>query len=61
MFCKYLQNSPYSSGMLFYGLGKDQYIVQVYHHNSLCYQVIEDDIHHSLEGGWAVSHTKKHH
>ena len=47
--------------MLFYGLGKDQYIVQVYHHNSLCYQVTEDDIHHSLEGGWAVSHTKKHH
>ena len=46
--------------MLFLYLGEDQDVVQVDHHNISCYEVPEDVIHHSLEGGWTVSHSKEH-
>ena len=46
--------------MLFLRLGEDQDVVQVDHHNTFCYEVLEDIIHHGLEGGRTVSHSKEH-
>jgi len=46
--------------MLFLCLGEDQDVVQIDHHNTFCYEVPEDVIHHGLEGGWTVSHSKEH-
>ena len=46
--------------MLFLRLGEDQDVVQVDHHNTFCYEVPEDVVHHSLEGGQTVSHFKEH-
>jgi len=39
---------------------EDQNVIQVDHHDTFCYEVLEDVVHHSLEGGWAVSHAKEH-
>jgi len=47
--------------MLFFCLGKDQDVVQIDLHNVFRYEISEDVVHHSLEGGWAVSHFKEHH
>jgi len=47
--------------MLFLCLGKDQDVVQIDHHNTFHYEIPEDVIHHGLEGGWAISHSKEHH
>jgi len=46
--------------MLFLHLGEDQDVVQVDHHNTFCYEVPKDVVHHGLEGGWTVSHSKEH-
>ena len=46
--------------MLLFHLGKDQDVIQVDYHNAFCYEVLEDVIHHGLEGSWAVGHSKKH-
>jgi len=46
--------------VLFLCLGEDQDVVQIDHHNTFCYEVLEDVIHHGLEGSWTVSHSKEH-
>ena len=46
--------------MLLFRPGKDQDVVQVDHHDTFRYEVPEDVVHHSLEGGRAVSHAKEH-
>ena len=46
--------------MLLFCPGKDQNVVQIDHYNVFYYKVSEDVIHHGLEGGWAVSHSKEH-
>jgi len=46
--------------MLFLHLGKDQDVVQIDHYNAFHYEVLEDIIHHGLEGSWAVSHSEEH-
>ena len=46
--------------MLFLHLGEDQDVVQVDHYNTFCYEVPKDVVHHGLEGGWTVSHSKEH-
>ena len=46
--------------MLLFCPSKDQDVVQVDHHDAFCYEVPEDVVHHSLEGGWTVSHAKEH-
>jgi len=46
--------------VLFLRLGEDQDVVQVDHHNTFYYEVPEDVVHHGLEGGWTVSHSKEH-
>jgi len=47
--------------MLFLHLGKDQDVVQIDHHNAFYYEVLEDVVHHGLEGGRAISYSKEHH
>jgi len=42
-------------------LRKDQNVVQVHYYNPFSYESSEDVIHHSLEGGGTVGHSKKHH
>ena len=46
--------------MLLFRPGKDQNVVQVDHHDTFCYEVPEDVIHHDLEGGRAVGYAKEH-
>jgi len=46
--------------VLFLHLGEDQDVVQIDHHNTFCYEIPEDVIHHGLEGGRTVSHSKEH-
>ena len=46
--------------MFFLRLSEDQDVVQINHHNTLYYEVPEDVVHHSLEGGQTVSHFKEH-
>ena len=46
--------------MLLFCPSKDQDVVQVDHYDTFCYEVPEDVVHHSLEGGWAVSHAKEY-
>jgi len=42
-------------------LCKDQNIVQVHYYDPFSYESSEDVVHHSLEGGGTVGHSKKHH
>ena len=60
MFRQYLQDSLNRSFMLLFCLCKDQNVVQVHYDNPFHYDSSEDVIHHSLEGGRAVGHSKKH-
>ena len=46
--------------MLFLCLGENQNVVQVDHHNTFCYEVLEDVVYYGLEGGQTVSHSKEH-
>jgi len=60
MFRQYLQDSLDHSFMLLFRLCKDQNVVQVHYDNPFCYDSSEDVVHHSLEGGRAIGHFKKH-
>jgi len=40
--------------------GEDQNVIQIDHHNTFCYEVPEDVIHHGLEGGRTISYSKEH-
>jgi len=46
--------------VFFLHLGEDQDVVQIDYHNTFRYEVPEDVVHHSLEGGQTVSHSKEH-
>ena len=46
--------------MFFLCLGEDQNVVQIDHHDTLRYEVLEDVVHHGLEGGRTVGHFKEH-
>jgi len=46
--------------VFFLHLGEDQDVVQIDHHDTFRYKVPEDVVHHGLEGGWTVSHSKEH-
>ncbi|KAG5333671.1 hypothetical protein C0989_005038 [Termitomyces sp. Mn162] len=41
--------------------GIDEDVVKVYTHYALCYEVLEDVIHHGLNGGGAIGESKEHH
>ena len=58
-----LQDLQYPSDRLlvfFLRLGEDQDVVQIDHHDTLRYEVPEDVVHHGLEGGQTVGHSKEH-
>jgi len=46
--------------MLLLHLRKDQNIVQVHYYDPFSYESPEDVIHHGLEGGRTVGHSKEH-
>ena len=39
---------------------EDQDVVQIDYHNTFYYEVSEDVVYHSLEGGQTVGHSKEH-
>jgi len=47
--------------MLFLHLCEDQNVVQIHYHDPFGYEGPEDVVHHSLEGGGTIGHSKKHH
>ncbi|KAG5336847.1 hypothetical protein C0989_011778 [Termitomyces sp. Mn162] len=40
--------------------GIDEDVIKVYTHYALCYEVLEDVVHHGLKGGGAISESKEH-
>jgi len=46
--------------MFLFRPGKNQDVIQVDHHDTFHYEVLEDVVHHSLEGDQAVSHAEEH-
>ena len=61
MLCQYLQDPLDRSFVFLFRLCKDQNIVQVHYYDPFSYESSEDVVHHSLEGGGTVGHSKKHH
>jgi len=49
------------SVMLFHRLCKDEDVIQEDTDHTLGDEILENVIHHGLEGGWAVSETEEHH
>jgi hypothetical protein len=43
--------------VFFQVLGEDEDVVDVYAYDTMTDEVLEDVIHHGLEGGQAISHT----
>ena len=60
MLCQYFQDPLDCSFMFLFCLRKDQNVVQVHHYNPFGYESSEDVVHHSLEGGGTVGHSKEH-
>src|SRR6266481_3973418 len=46
--------------MVFDRLGIDQNVVHVYGHEAFINELLENVVHHGLEGSWAVGETKVH-
>jgi hypothetical protein len=46
--------------MFFQVFGENEDVVDVYAYNAMTDKVLEDVIHHSLEGSQAVSHAIQH-
>ena len=46
--------------MVFHTLAINENIIQVDFDMSLDDEIIEDVVHHFLEGGWGVGHSKVH-
>jgi hypothetical protein len=43
--------------MFFQVFGEDEDVIDVYAYDAMADDVFEHVIHHSLEGGWAISHA----
>jgi len=61
VFGQNLQHSPDSSYILLYRPGKDKDVIQIDYHYILGNEILENIVHHYLEGGWTVGHPKEHH
>src|ERR1700733_4120431 len=61
MFVKSLQDNAGVSMMFGDGFREDQDIVEVHIYDAFSNQVLEDVIHHCLEGGRGIGQSKKHH
>ena len=60
MFSEYVQDSGHHFPMMFDHVGIYEDIVHVDCHIALIEEVLENVIHHCLEGGWAVGEAKEH-
>ena len=47
--------------MFLFRLRKDQDVIQVHHYDPFSYESSKDVVHHSLESGGTVGHSKEHH
>ena len=56
----YVQDSDHYLLMMFDCVGIYQDVIHVDHHIALIDEVLEDVIHHCLEGGWTIGETKEH-
>ena len=61
MLCQYLQDPSDRLFVFLFCLHKNQNVVQVHYYNPFSYEGSEDVVHHSLEGGKTVGHSKEHH
>jgi hypothetical protein len=61
VFVKSFKDESCDVMMLFHGLCEDEDVVKVDTDNSFHDEVLENVIHHGLEGGGRVSESKKHH
>ena len=46
--------------VLFQGSSKDQNVIQIYYHDALSYEIMENVVYHSLENSWAIGHTREY-
>ena len=60
MLLEYVQDLGHDLPMVFDCGSVYQDIVCIDHHISFINEVLEDVIHHGLEGGWAVGEAKEH-
>ena len=60
MFSEYVQDSGHDLPMVFNCAGVYQDIIHIDCHVPFIDEVLEDVIHHGLEGGWAVGEAKEH-
>jgi hypothetical protein len=56
-----LQNQSCNAPMFFDALCEDEDVVEVYTNHAFHDEVLENVVHHCLEGGGRVSESKKHH
>jgi hypothetical protein len=61
MFAKSFEDQSGNTSMLLNGLREDEDVVEVNTDDSFHDKVLEDVIHHSLEGGGRISESEKHH
>jgi hypothetical protein len=61
VFTKSFKDQSSDVSMLLDGLRKDEDVVEVNTDDSFHDEVLEDVVHHSLEGGGRVSESEKHH
>src|ERR1700742_2030418 len=52
---QYLEDSLHCQSMLFQGFGEDQYVIHINDNHSFINQLLEQIVHHRLEGCWAVA------
>ena len=57
---KEIQDLTNNFPVLFQCSSEDKDIIQVDHYNAFCDQLLEDAIHHCLEGGWSIGQPKEH-
>jgi len=60
MFLQQLQNAAGDLLVLFKGLCEDEDVVQIDHDHTFRDEVLEDVVHHRLEGGGTVREAKEH-
>ena len=57
---EYIQDSGHDLPMVFDRVGVYQDIVHIDHHVPFIDEVLENVVHHGLEGGWAVGEAEEH-
>jgi hypothetical protein len=61
VFTKSFKNQSGNMLVFLHALHEDEDVIEVNADDSFHDEVLEDVVHHSLEGGWRVSESEKHH